>query len=42
MSVDHYKVNLDIHDEETRQSSNLHQATSKLSHYPRGTNCMGI
>lgn len=42
MSVDHYKVHLDIHDEVTSQSSNLHQTTSELSHYPRGTYSVGI
>ena len=42
MIVDHYKVNLDIHGEDIRQGSKLHQTTSKLSHYLRGTYCMGI
>ena len=42
MSVDHYKVHLNIHGEDTRQSSDLHQTTSELSRYPRGTYCMGI
>jgi hypothetical protein len=41
-NMDQYKVNLDIHGRNTRQSSNLHQTTSNLSLYQRGTYYMGI
>jgi hypothetical protein len=40
--MDQYKVNLDIHGRNTRQSSNLHQTTSNFSLYQRGTYYMGI
>jgi len=42
MNVDQYKVNLDNHNKDTRQSSNHHYTTSKLSLYQRGSYYMGI
>jgi hypothetical protein len=41
-NMDQYKVNLNINCRNTRQSYNLHQTTSNLSLYQRGTYCMGI
>ena len=40
--MDQYKVNSDIHGKDTRQSSNLHQTTSKLSLYQRSAYYMDI
>jgi hypothetical protein len=42
MNMDQYKVNLDVHGKDSRQSSNFHQTTSVLSLYLRGTYCMGM
>ena len=41
-NMDQYKVNSDIHGSNTRQRSNIHQTTSNLSLYQRGTYYMGI
>jgi hypothetical protein len=41
-NIDQYKVNSDIHGSNTRQRSNIHQTTSNLSLYQRGTYYMGI
>jgi hypothetical protein len=42
MNMDQYKINLDVHGKDSRQSSNFHQTTSILSLYIRGTYCMGM
>jgi hypothetical protein len=40
--MDQYKINLDVHGKDSRQSSNFRQTTSILSLYLRGTYCMGM
>jgi len=42
MNMDQYKVNLDIHGNNSRLSSNFYQTASILSLYLRGTYCMGM